>query len=149
HLPAGYLALRKWAVGTTLAAGLVGSIAPDLDILWFYFVDNRATHHHEYITHRPLVWLIICVLAFANIRNRLGKIALAFGLGGLLHMMLDTIAGSITWGWPFFHEPLTLVHVPATHSNWIISFLTHWTFGIEVLVTLTAAGFAIKDYTRR
>ena len=31
------------------------------------------------------------------------------------------------------------VDVPATHSNWVVSFLLHWTFGVELAVTAIAA----------
>lgn len=58
HLPGAYLALRplqRRLPPLAFAAGLLGSVLPDLDLIWFYFVDNHAFHHHEYITHRPIL----------------------------------------------------------------------------------------------
>ncbi|MDQ7070577.1 MAG: hypothetical protein Q9M48_07555 [Rhodobacterales bacterium] len=49
-------------------AGLLGSVAPELDLFRFYFVDHCAHHHHDYITHRPLFWLDIFGLGLLMIR---------------------------------------------------------------------------------
>jgi hypothetical protein len=65
HLPAGYLVSRlvvyrlgSWNVTLkwVLLAGLFGSIAPDLDLLYAYFFAHTYRHHHTYWTHLPIVW---------------------------------------------------------------------------------------------
>tara|TARA_R110000868_G_scaffold10226_12_gene50135 strand:+ start:655 stop:852 length:198 start_codon:yes stop_codon:yes gene_type:complete len=59
HLPAGYLltsAIQTRARNQSLsllATGLVASVLPDADLLWFYLFDNRQHVHHAYITHTP------------------------------------------------------------------------------------------------
>ena len=66
HMPAGYMASKfllsqfqldisktKWL----LLLGLLGSIFPDLDMLYFYLIDNRQHGHHSYLTHIPFYWI--------------------------------------------------------------------------------------------
>lgn len=138
HLPAGYLAAKSLqAAGARKAVFigiLVGSIAPDFDMLWFYLVDHGSTHHHDYLTHRPIVWA--CILALGLVFRK--GLLIGFGLGGLFHLVLDSIAGKVTWGWPFFDTATTLVVVEATHDHWIKSFLSHWTFKVELVVVAVA-----------
>jgi inner membrane protein len=139
HLPAAYLAAKgARAVGgdRTLAVGIVlGGILPDLDMLWFHFVDGGSVHHHEYLTHRPILWLAVLALGLVLRKAFLSGI----GIGGLLHMALDTIAGAIVWGWPVWSEPTTLVVVPATRAHWVASFLAHWTIRVEIAICVAAA----------
>ncbi len=139
HVPAGYLfgkGLQGLGCSKPLFLGvLVGSFAPDLDMLWFHFVDHGSVHHHTYITHRPIVWLTVLLAGLVLRRH----FVIGVGLGGVLHMMLDTIAGAIAWGWPFFQHSLSLVTVPATHDHWVLSFMAHWTFQVEITICAIAA----------
>lgn len=141
HLPAGYLAARLSGVRGALFAGMiVGAVLPDIDMLWFHLVDHRAVHHHAYLTHRPLVWAVALLTGLALRR----RFVAGLGLGGLVHMAMDTIAGAIAWGWPLWPAPVTLVTVPATHDHWIASFLAHWTFRLELAIT--GAALAVLLY---
>ena len=138
HLPAGYLAAKSaQAVGVSKAVFwgiLVGSIAPDLDMLWFHLVDNRSTHHHEYLTHRPIIWAGLLLVGLVVRRSFIS----AVGAGALFHLMLDSIAGKVSWGWPFFDGATTLVTVQPTHDLWMKSFMAHWTFKVELAIVLLA-----------
>ena len=49
---------RAW-----LLYGIAGGLLPDIDMLWFYFVDHGPVHHHRYPTHWPLLWLLALVSA--------------------------------------------------------------------------------------
>ncbi|WP_170763981.1 metal-dependent hydrolase [Ruegeria lacuscaerulensis] len=143
HLPGAYLVFRAATPGIgklVFAAALFGAVAPDLDMLWFYFVDDRAHHHHAYLTHRPILWAGIVLAGFLlGLRwSHAGRVLSFFGAGGLVHMGLDSIVGEIAWAWPLSEFSHPLVTVEATHSNWILSFLTHWTFTVEIGVTVLA-----------
>jgi inner membrane protein len=144
HLPGAYLAFRVCAPRSlprvAFAAGMIGSVAPDLDLFWFYFVDMRAHHHHEYMLHRPALWaaLLVVALALRGPDRRWPVVLAAFAAGALVHMGLDTIAGKIGWLWPFSDWARPLVVVPPTHDHWIKSFLAHWTFLVEIAITLAA-----------
>lgn len=143
HLPGAYLVFRTVGPGLTkvaFAAAMIGAVAPDIDMLWFYLVDNRSHHHHDYLTHRPILWAGIAAMGLLSrlALPRAGTIVAAFGAGGLVHMALDSIVGKITWGWPFTDAAYPLVVVPATKSHWILTFLSHWTFAVEIAITLLA-----------
>ncbi|MHA6263136.1 metal-dependent hydrolase [Arenibacterium sp. CAU 1754] len=142
HLPGAYLALK--ASPTRIApvlfgTALVGSVLPDVDLAAFYFWHDRAFHHHEYITHRPLIWVGLLALGLILSRRMPGTVLTGLGVGGVIHMLLDSITGQITWGWPVSDFAQPLVVVPATRSHWILSFLTHWTFLVEITVCSVAA----------
>ena len=144
HLPAAYLALKplqRHLPPQAFAAGLLGSVLPDLDLICFYLVDNRATHHHEYITHRPILWakVLLLGLLLRRFHHQSGTIIAMLAAGALIHLGLDSIAGAVTWGWPWWDHKTTLVHVPATHEHWIKSFLAHWTFKVELALCVLAA----------
>ncbi|MGC1495807.1 MAG: metal-dependent hydrolase [Sulfitobacter sp.] len=142
HLPTGYLlghSLRSVFDRSARIALVVGSILPDFDLMRFYFFDAQMIHHHTYLSHRPIIWAAMLLLGLLLSKKcAAGAMLTAFGLGGLLHMALDSIAGAIDWGWPLFSFAAPLIVVPATHDNWILSFLLHWTFAME-LVLCTAA----------
>ena len=146
HLPAAYLVYKAVAprclMPLAFAAGMAGAVFPDIDMLWFYLVDNRQHHHHEYLTHRPMVWLGLLALCFAIVRvMRLpqGVVLVSFCAGGLIHMVCDSYTGSILWFWPFSDWSYALVTVQPTHSHWLLSFLAHWTFKVEIALCMVAA----------
>lgn len=148
HLPSGYLLARATAAkGRLMGAALVGSVVPDLDMLWFHLVDHGPLHHHRYWVHAPGFWLILAVLALPLIRWRAPALfapASIFLTAILLHLSLDSLGGGIMWGWPFSTRLHQLVTVPATHSHWVLSFLLHWTFLAELGITALAAFLWLK-----
>lgn len=146
HLPAAYLVYKSAApralTPLAFAAGMVGAVFPDIDMLWFYLVDNRQHHHHEYLTHRPMVWLgllVICMAIARTMRLPQGAVPVSFCAGGLIHLVCDSYTGSILWLWPFSDWHYALVTVQPTHSHWLLSFLAHWTFKVEIALCMVAA----------
>ncbi len=149
HLPAGYLltaaiqnrlGVRSRAV---LATGLVASVLPDLDLLWFYLADGRQTMHHEFVTHAPLAWVALAALAWTLARLlRVQGAGLLIGVALanlLLHIALDSIAGRIRWLWPFSDAETTLLTIPARYDWWVWSFVFHWYFLMELAIIAAAA----------
>lgn len=137
HLPAAYLATRLFARNSSkvvLAAVLLGGVAPDLDMIWFYWGDG-AVHHHRFLTHRPALWLGLWLIGLGMMRafsRPVGPLVAGFGAGGVVHMFLDSVTGQIAWFWPISDRFHTLVVVPATQNHWMLSFLLHWTFLLEL-----------------
>ncbi|SHE83271.1 inner membrane protein [Loktanella atrilutea] len=155
HLPAGYLATRAMACrldvprglrGRLMAFGLVCSVLPDADLLWFYLVDNRQTEHHDYVTHWPLFWIALAALAAALPWGRTRRTAHAFIVTGLicllLHMALDSFAAAIYWLRPLSDVHVNAVTVPARFDWWVWNFVLHWTFAIEIAICLAAVAVA-------
>lgn len=148
HLPAGYLlasALRDRIQGLSsrhaallLTAGLIGSVFPDLDWFYFWFVDHGRVHHHRYWTHLPLFWVCLLpwLLALANVLGgRLwSRAIMLFGAGALLHIVLDSIAGDIWWLYPWIDKPYSMVTVQGLYKPWWLNFFLHWTFQLELFV---------------
>ncbi len=147
HLPAGYVLYRLLPRGYQnapwiLPAALLGAILPDLDLIWFYFIDERAVHHHRYWVHIPGFWLAIAAINLPLIKvvwPRFMPAALAFFAALLVHICLDSVVGDVLWLWPFSTEMFALFTVPASHDSWILSFLTHWSILFEVAIWIAAA----------
>ncbi len=149
HMPAGYLIgtaiTQRWpgaATRATWTAILLGSVAPDLDLLYFYFVSDRGFNHHIYPPHVPIVWLLTTLLvALALWRAPLRwRVAWAmFCTGWFIHLVLDTVGGRIWWLWPWVTTPYTFIQVPRRFDVWWLNFLTHPSMLIELAITVSAA----------
>jgi inner membrane protein len=150
HLPSGWLATRALLRAPAephrrrlLALGMFASILPDLDLLWFFFVDHRRTVHHAYLTHKPGAWLIALAAAALGMwmlrARRTAWLALAvLGANVMLHLVLDSTAGGIRWLWPASEAELALSHPPALHDPWWLNFVLHWTFALELAIVAAA-----------
>ena len=145
HLPAGYLTSRFIADKTAttakeariiLACGLFASILPDLDLFYFYLIDNQQTLHHSYWPHIPFFWLVIFPFAyFATKKWRILKLATLTIFANLfVHFLLDTVAGGIHWAYPIKKDLYHLITIPSQYSHWIINFVLHWSFSFEILI---------------
>lgn len=145
HLPAGYVISRLLARyveplgvsrGAFLWAGVIGALAPDLDMFYFYLVDHRQHHHHTYITHYPIVWLVLLALSiiwlYSASANKHSAYAVIFSLNGFAHMLFDTIVGDIWWFAPWLDNPFAFFTVPALYKPWWLNFLLHWSFVVEL-----------------
>lgn len=148
HVPAGYLltvALLKRCrvqVKYGLWCGLVASVLPDVDMIWFYIVDHGRFHHHSYWLHLPILWLAIGLFLYGldwvfNRHKAMGYITIIMA-NITLHLLLDTIAGGIAWLTPFSTHLYHLVEVPRHSHGWIVAFIFHWTFLLEILMIVAA-----------
>ncbi|KMW60503.1 membrane protein [Candidatus Rhodobacter oscarellae] len=151
HLPSTYLAFRfltpkSWPRSFVLG-GVIGGVVPDIDMLWFFTIGAQQVHHHNYLTHRPALWvgLLIAALLFGWSRGRMPALVIGLALGAVLHVVLDSVAGNIAWAWPLSDHAHPLVVVEATHSHWILSFINHPYFQVEIAVTLIAIAVYLWD----
>jgi hypothetical protein len=157
HLPAGFILstlllprFQMAGVACTrfLLTGMLGSIAPDFDMVYFYLVDHRRHHHHAYFTHFPLAWaslLLVSTLWLLSERQKRGAtLAFIFSLNGLAHLALDSIAGDIWWFAPFINKRFSLFTVPALYKPWWLNFFLHWSFALELVLV----GFAVYLWRR-
>ena len=117
--------------------GAVMGLLPDLDMLWFYFVDHRHYHHHEYVPHWPIVWLSISVLAlvwYGIKQSKAAACAVLLGLTGISHMVLDSVVGDIGWLKPWHNGLYAMFEVSNRYSPWQLNFIIHWSFAMELLL---------------
>lgn len=158
HIPSGYIfstliveRLREppASVSAIIAAGVIGALAPDIDMSYFYLIDYRQTHHHKYITHWPMLWLLLALVSavwFRLSRNpKPAFMSLVFCLAGVLHILLDSFVGDIWWFAPFVDKPFAMFNVPAVFDHWWLNFLLHWSFSVELFICL----WALFIYRRR
>jgi hypothetical protein len=121
HIAGGYLATKALltfahpAFSATqitwlYVIGIISGEIPDIDLIWFYFVHkfnlaNKLDNHRDYVTHWPLLWLVICLLivAFASILHSpfFSFIGWAILTGTWSHFILDTIEYGVQWLAPF------------------------------------------------
>ncbi|MDP2691625.1 MAG: metal-dependent hydrolase [bacterium] len=148
HLPAGYLMSRQvqkvYKTHRFLWIGLVASVFPDLDLIWFYFVDNRAYLHHSYWVHKPvfcLAFFVVCYVLyrlFGSGKKQWEYVIVLFFSNWLLHLVLDTVVGEIQWLYPYTTERYALFEVPAVYGWWLWNFVFHWSFVLEVGIVVVA-----------
>lgn len=159
HLPAGYvLAKQSYSkfhkniknYRAFMFCGILGSIAPDLDMFYFYFVDYSQTHHHTYFSHYPILWgtlflLCLCLCLFrGSTRKGISSYSLIFSASGFFHLILDSIVGNICWLAPFSNRPFSLATVWPIHEPWWMNFLLHWSFTLEICLVAYASWVFIR-----
>jgi inner membrane protein len=141
HLPSGYVLgrLLPSRIPYLMPAALIGSVFPDLDMIWFHLIDDRAFHHHRYWVHIPAFWAAVAhvALPLAWWLDWL-RTALVFFAAILMHLILDTIGGGVMWAAPFSDHLHELVTVPATYDHWVTNFVLHWTFLAELAIWIAA-----------
>lgn len=158
HLPSGYIfssilveRIRKLPVSASkvIWTGIIGALAPDFDLAYFFLVDHRQTHHHWYFTHWPLFWLtllLVSVLGFAaSRRSKFGFLSIVFFTGCMIHVFLDSFVGDIWWLAPFFDRPFSMFTVPHNVDPWWLNFILHWSFAVELAI----CSWALLIYRRR
>lgn len=151
HVPAGYILGRMVprTVRWLMPAALLGAALPDTDMLWFHLVDHGHVHHHRYWLHIPAFWAALALVTLPILQWR-GLLAtgLVFFASILLHLCLDTIAGGIMWLYPADDRLLALVEVPPRYGNWMISFMLHWTFLLELVTWAVALSLFVSHQIR-
>ncbi len=148
HLPSGYIVARVLSkkINTMpyswcwfVFSCLLGAIVPDLDLIYFYFWDQRAHHHHTYWSHYPIIWfgLLVSMGVLQKLFPSKNIVLYLFGFlfCGCLHLLLDSVVGDIWWGAPFIDQPFALATVHAVFSPWWLNFILHWSFLLEILIT--------------
>ena len=146
HLPAGYVVARllrqRFAASgvtwrTFLAAALLGSVAPDFDLLYYYTLNQQQQHHHAYVTHFPIFWAGMLVAAAVWYRmardKRHAALAVVFAMCGFVHLCLDSGAGNIRWLAPFLDQRFALTKVPHLTGSRRLDYLMHWSFLLELI----------------
>jgi len=154
HLPAGYLwtrfIVRKRRLAEVpspryrllMTLGLIGSLLPDVDMLYFYLIDNRQHLHHGYWTHIPVYWLVLfgATLLIGRLLRKplVSPAAIVLFSNVFIHLGLDTIAGKVRWLAPFSNRDFVLAEVPARYGWWVWNFVFHWTFLLEITILVAA-----------
>ncbi|MDH5453338.1 MAG: metal-dependent hydrolase [Paracoccaceae bacterium] len=143
HIPAGYALAKsmRWT-GAAFTAAIVGAVFPDIDLIWYFFIDDRLINHHRYWVHVPLFTVLASAILIVVTRRH--PVAIAFAAGWTLHILLDAPTGRLMWLWPVSNTLYAPIDVPPTRSHWILSFLTHWSVVFEVSIWAFAATLFVR-----
>lgn len=164
HLPSGYIAVKTLCKKANLPAnsqkwflfwGLLGSIAPDLDMFYFYLIDARQHNHHSYWSHYPILWFSLLLASCSAHRYSKSKqvkalmaYAMLFSFTGCIHLVLDSIVGGIWWLAPFVEKPYALFKLTPRFKPWWLNFILSWVFLLEIIITSYAL-FLWKKSTKQ
>lgn len=148
HLPSGIvlgklLPQKSWV----FPAAVLGAVLPDFDLFWFYFIDDSAFHHHKYWVHAPAFWAAIAIVVLplvSRFARELLPTAVAFFAGLFLHICLDSVAGDIMWAWPLSDQLYHLVTVTARYEHWILNFVLHPVFLLEIAIWIWAIFLVVR-----
>ena len=152
HAPAGYLLTRGLRLRAPLWLGLLGSVFPDLDMLYFYLLDDRQHLHHSYWTHIPAFWVAMWLTGLALTHGRARKFrpwVHLFVASVLLHLALDTVCGGIRWLAPLSTDSFRLFRVTTRHGWWVANFLLHWTALFEVVILAASCVAVVRNLRAR
>lgn len=155
HLPAGYLLTNamqsRLKEKSLLWAGLLGSVFPDFDILYFYLIDDRQTSHRQYWTHVPFFWICVAcltlpfVVRFGGVKMK--RAALFFYANLAAHLCFDTIVAPVYWLRPsndqsvqFFH-----IHIEKVFDYWFWNYMFHPFFMVELLICAGAGILWVRN----
>ena len=125
-----------------IAAGMFGGILPDFDFIYHIFIDSARTPHHSYFTHLPLFWAALLGVALLASRierfRRIAPVAVLLCASALLHLVCDTLTGTVYWLAPFNATGFNVFKVADVNIWWVNNYMYHWTFLIEIGIVTTA-----------
>lgn len=147
HMPGAYILakkiLKQQSNRVLILLACIAGVLPDIDILYFYLIDNRQHTHHSYWTHMPLFWMVVYaglyLLAKVVGRGDYARPIMIMASCTFLHLVLDSIVGKIAWFYPLSDTYYHLFHVPSVYSWWVANYLLHWTFLFEIGLCIAAA----------
>lgn len=112
HGPLGYLIARsvvpklrklkpsRLQLRWYYVSGFIGGIFPDIDLLYYYFVE-AVFSHRQFITHSFLPYVVIVLLGIGVMLIKrwrwIGVCTIAFAVGALSHVVADSVFGIAAW----------------------------------------------------
>ncbi len=164
HLPAGYFVTKsilkklKIPINNTMGkwlflAGLVASIAPDFDIVYWMLFDEYGTgSHRNYYTNYPILYLallVILVIIYFIVKKPWLKYGIIVVFANFFtHLILDTTFVGIKWLWPFYDKMIGIYNVNFTGGLMIENYFHHWIWYLEIALWLLAIISVIISYKK-
>jgi len=151
HIPVGYLTAKalKYEKKSLIIASMIFAVLPDLGLIYFYLFSNRQISHRQYFPHLPIImvtaFLVILPLWRTNFFEKFKPYYVLFFVNWAIHLLLDTFTERIYWLWPFSGRGFMLVEIPAAFGHWIISFVLHWSFAVELAIIAIAGAIFLKS----
>lgn len=165
HVAAGYLVskalihagnfpLSPQESNIVIAAGVISSIIPDLDLIYFFFKNKSGKlqddkSHRTLYSHAPFLWALAGILLYIVAPTEVVKVSgLALWLGSWSHFIGDSVEYGIMWLWPFSSKQLSIrrINNKGPEEKAFVRFywkffwgiyVRNWTFWIELgVITL-------------
>jgi hypothetical protein len=122
------------------AAALAGSIFPDLDVIANVLLTGNC-HHLYYLPHSILPYLPLLALGWLLSRRRgtrlAGWVVLTFGIGILVHLLLDTVSHGTLLFYPLSRRMVGWTF-PRAGETMLVSYLHSLNFWLEPGVLVAA-----------
>ena len=152
-LTAAYLTRKIWNKGLDTkeqallySSSIITATLPDFDV--FYSIYKNIENHRYYITHKPIFYLGITLgIVFLSflLSGKRKKFVRAFSfiffLGTLVHILTDSIAGTMMFLYPLSSKIFTLTSVDPiinTHNNVLAYLATPKLILLELSIILSA-----------
>jgi len=139
HIPSGYIVAKafKQEKKPIVISSLIFSMWPDLGLVYFYLFDSSIIHRH-FFPHLPIImasaFLVTLPLYYMKFFEKMKIYYVLFFVNWLVHMILDSFTERIFWLYPLSNHGFQLIEIPAVFSHWIISFVLHWSFVVELAI---------------
>ncbi|MCL2213318.1 MAG: metal-dependent hydrolase [Oscillospiraceae bacterium] len=143
HIPTGYLVAKamKHEKKSLIFSSMLFSVLPDLGLIYFYLV-SRQVSHRTWFPHLPVVLLgtFLVTFPFYHIKRfeKARPFYVLFFVNWLVHLVQDSFTEQIRWLYPIVDRGFGLIEIPANFDHWIISFVFHWSFLVEIAIALVA-----------
>ena len=154
HLPSGYIIGRLFEINRPhrqiIIAALIGAVMSRSGYVVFSFCGFRPhPSTHVCLALAPGLagdrTACDCLVTFywTNIFEKSGHGI--FFVPACCTFASIALRHQFSWLMPFTQGRVELVSVPASYSHWILSYLLHWTFALELAIWLAAVLLHIKS----
>lgn len=145
---AAFLTKRCWArslpkkqITILYIVSMIAAVLPDVDVIYYYLV-NATIRHRQHITHSLflylLIWLIFYAFGFFKKSQILKSTGFVLFIGGLSHLILDSVTTGVPWFYPLSQRTWGLLSLSWFNFDFVYEHLFLFTLSTEVLVFLIA-----------
>ncbi len=122
---------------------LIGNVIPDFDYVILNFLPEKykLRNHRDFFTHWPVVWLF-CIFIAMFLKN---DFFLWFSMGGLSHLVLDTVDWGVAWLVPIKNGKISLLSLQnQVQSTWRLKHFLVAYYKNKVILMLEALFFTFS-----
>ncbi len=157
HGPAGlvtaYLTKKIWKnenfsdieQAILYSSSIITGVLPDFDLAYAPFTNN--IHHHSFITHKPLIYIILSIILFSssylfkNKQRFIKSFSFIFLSTTIIHILTDSLADDMQLFYPFLNNTYRIFYASPlinTNNSIINYFTTPIYLIIEIIFILSA-----------
>lgn len=131
-------------------AAAIGGIFPDIDLLYFYFI-NSSVSHRQLLTHSFLTYGLVLLITLLWLRLipylKITAISLLFfTLGAISHICADMFIGMAAGLAPISNVIFGLISIPWYRDSVFIQYNLTTNFTAELVIIMVAIGTLIRRW---